>query len=104
MARFCSHLGLPFFIQSGAKRIAILQRDMGILAGRSPISVASACIYFASHLYNVPKSAKDIAGVAGVSEVTIKIAYKLLYPKREEIAKAEAATNENASIGRLPKP
>ncbi|OAV87749.1 hypothetical protein PTTG_00598 [Puccinia triticina 1-1 BBBD Race 1] len=104
MARFCSHLGLPFYVQSGAKRIAILQRDMGILAGRSPISVASACIYFASHLYGCPKSVKDIAGVAGVSEVTIKIAYKLLHSKSKEIAGTEATTNEAASINRLPKP
>ncbi|EFP92438.1 uncharacterized protein PGTG_18263 [Puccinia graminis f. sp. tritici CRL 75-36-700-3] len=73
MARFCSHLGLLFFVQSGAKRITILQQDMGILAVQSPISVASACIYFASHLYNKTKSAKEISGVAGVSKVTIKI-------------------------------
>ncbi|WAQ83146.1 hypothetical protein PtA15_3A513 [Puccinia triticina] len=103
-ARFCSHLGLPFYVQSGAKRIAILQRDLGILAGRSPISVASACIYFASHLYGCPKSAKDIAGVAGVSETTIKIAYRLLHPKHKEICGIEATTNEAASIDRLPKP
>ncbi|CAH7666978.1 cyclin-like protein [Phakopsora pachyrhizi] len=104
MARFCSHLGLPYYVQSGAKRIAVLQRDIGILAGRSPISVASACIYFASYLFCNPKSAKDIASVAGVSEVTIKIAYKLLYPRRLELVDSQSLSNEHCDIKRLPPP
>ncbi|POW04306.1 hypothetical protein PSTT_10490 [Puccinia striiformis] len=67
-------------------------------------SVLQALVYFASYLYGLPKNAKDIAAVAGVSEVTIKIAYRLLYPQREALAKAEALCNENASVDRLPDP
>ncbi|KAG0140816.1 hypothetical protein CROQUDRAFT_725958 [Cronartium quercuum f. sp. fusiforme G11] len=104
MARFCSHLGLPYYVQSGAKRIAILQRDLGILTGRSPISIAGACIYFAGHLFGCAKSVKEIANIAGVSEVTIKIAYKLLYPKREELVEPEMVAKGTCSLDRLPAP
>lgn len=54
-----------------------------MLAGRSPLSVAAACIYTASHFLGQPKSPKDISAVAGVSDSTIRNAYKLIYPKRE---------------------
>lgn len=32
-----------------------------------------------------PKTAKDISNVAGVSDGTIRNAYKLIYPKRAEL-------------------
>lgn len=54
-----------------------------MLAGRSPLSVAAACIYTASHFMGHPKSPKEISAVAGVSDGTIRNAYKLIYPKRE---------------------
>lgn len=58
---------------------------IGSLAGRSPLSVAGACIYMASHLLGKGKSAKEISGVAGVSDGTIRSAYKMIYPEREKI-------------------
>lgn len=56
---------------------------IGSLAGRSPLSIAGACIYMASHLMDQGKSAKEISLVAGVSDGTIRHAYKLIYPDRE---------------------
>lgn len=50
--------------------------DEGVLAGRSPITVASACILFATALWGIPAKAKDIAQVAGVQDSTIRTAYK----------------------------
>jgi len=61
----------------------------GMLAGRSPLSVAAACIYTASHFMGQPKSPKDISQVAGVSDGTIRNAYKLIYPKREKLIDPE---------------
>lgn len=55
------------------------------LAGRSPLSVAAACIYMASHLMGDSRTSRDIAGVAGVSDGTIKTAYRFLYQARERL-------------------
>lgn len=83
--RFCNHLGLPYNVQRAAYNIAVKQRDIGVLAGRSPISVAAACIYFTCCLYDTVKPASEIAKVTGVSEVTLRLAYKCVssfsYPR-----------------------
>ena len=55
---------------------------VGDLAGRSPLSVAAACIYMASYLLGKPKTPKEISMVAGVSDGTIRTAYKYLYQER----------------------
>ncbi|KAI1126282.1 cyclin-like protein [Nemania abortiva] len=52
------------------------------LAGRSPLSVAAACIYMISHLMGESRTSKQIAAVAGVSDGTIKTAYRFLYQER----------------------
>jgi transcription initiation factor TFIIB len=59
--------------------------DRNILAGRSPLSAAAACIYFISHLLDFGKSAKEISAVAGVSDSTIRNSYKLLYEVKDTL-------------------
>lgn len=81
MSRFCSNLELPNSIQKAATFIARKAVDIDLVAGRSPISVAAAAIYMASQASEMKKSQKDISEVAGVAEVTIRQAYKLMYPK-----------------------
>ncbi|KAL3871840.1 hypothetical protein ACJMK2_039812 [Sinanodonta woodiana] len=81
MSRFCSNLGLSTRIQKGATHIARKAVDMYLVPGRSPISVAAAAIYMASQASNEKKTQKEIGDVAGVAEVTIRQAYKLMYPK-----------------------
>lgn len=83
MLRFCSNLQLPNYVQKAGIDLVKRAKEVGTLAGKSPISVAAACIYMVSYLYHMPKSTRDIAHVAGVSEVTIKSAYKSLYAERE---------------------
>ena len=77
--------------------------DVGSLAGRSPISVAAACIYMASHLLGVGKSAKDISNVAGVSDGTIRTAYKLIYPEREKLINPKWVKDGKADLKALPQ-
>ena len=60
-----------------------------MLAGRSPLSIAAVSIYTASHLMGQPKSAKDISNVAGVSDGTIRNAYKMIYPNKEQLIDPE---------------
>ena len=81
--RICNQLGIRnrsivIYATHLAKNIVNIQE----LAGRSPLSTASACIYMAAHLVGQPRSYKDISKFASVSDATIKQAYKRLYDNR----------------------
>lgn len=80
--------------------LAAKMQSGGSLAGRSPLSVAAACIYMASHLLGTGKSAKEISNVAGVSDGTIRTAYKLIYPEREGLV--DAKWDGKVDLKRLP--
>jgi len=83
--RYCNMLGLPFRVQTVAEALAKQINNIAGLAGRSPLSNASACTYFASYLFNMGKSTKAISEVAGVSDATIKHAYKFLYAEKDKL-------------------
>ncbi|KAL9107486.1 MAG: hypothetical protein Q9227_007587 [Pyrenula ochraceoflavens] len=85
--RFCNMLNLPHHVAITSHRLAEKADD--VLAGRSPLSIVSACIYFISNLIGRGKSAKEISKVAKVSDGTIRNAYKLLYKRREELVEAD---------------
>ncbi|KAI1764289.1 cyclin-like protein [Hypoxylon sp. FL1150] len=91
--RYCQHHTLHFRNPVGMANIAnvIARKSSSLkdLAGRSPLSIAAASIYMASHLLDEGRSSKDIAEVAGVSDGTIKTAYRLMYPSREELIEHE---------------
>lgn len=99
MLRFCSNLQLPNYVQKAGIDLVKRAKEVGTLAGKSPISVAAACIYLVSYLYRQPKSTKDIAHVAGVSEVTIKSAYKTLYAERESLVDLESLRQKTNGDG-----
>ncbi|KAI7903985.1 cyclin-like protein [Cokeromyces recurvatus] len=108
MLRFCSNLQLPNYVQKAGIDLVKHAKEHGTLAGKSPISVAAACIYLVSYLYRQPKSTRDIAHVAGVSEVTIKSAYKSLYAERFNLVHLEELKSrpngEGLSFEDLPLP
>lgn len=108
MYRFCSNLQIPPLVQKTGVEIVRKAKEYGTLAGKSPISVTAAVIYTVSALYRLNKSTKDIAHVAGVSEVTIRNAYKSLYSDREQLIDIEAlksrAGGGNISLDDLPAP
>lgn len=88
--RYCSNLGIQGqqvvkISQSLANKVSLV----GELAGRSPLSIAAACIYMASYLIGRPKTPKEISLVAGVSDGTIRTAYKFLYQEREKLIEKE---------------
>ena len=76
--------------------------NVGALAGRSPLSVAAACIYMASYLTKQGKTAKEISAVAGVSDGTIRTAYKFLYLEREKLVRPEWLQNGKGDMKNLP--
>lgn len=78
-------------------------QELGPLAGRSPLSIAAACIFMSSYLMGTPKTAKEISIICNVSDGTIRTSYKLLYPTREQLVDKKWLTPEKgADLTRLP--
>ncbi|KAI8623615.1 cyclin-like protein [Xylariaceae sp. FL1651] len=102
-ARYCS--GLRFSNNHLMARISseLCEKSSSVkdLAGRSPLSVAAACIYMVSHLMGEGKSSKQIATVAGVSDGTIKTAYRFLYQARETLIEKDWLA-KGGNLDRLP--
>ncbi|KAK9450026.1 cyclin-like protein [Limtongia smithiae] len=103
MNRFCSHLGLSSQVAAGAKYISRCAANEGILAGRSPISIAAATIYMAAGLFGEPRSAGKIAERAGVSDGTIKTSYKYLWEAKDKLIDPQWLESKKASLSGLPK-
>lgn len=101
--RYCSQLGLKNqqFVKV-SQGLAEKMSTVGDLAGRSPLSVAAACIYMASYLLGKPKTAKEISQVAGVSDGTIRTAYKYLYQDRERLIEPEWIADGKGKMENLP--
>ncbi|XP_043484453.1 transcription initiation factor IIB [Leptopilina heterotoma] len=81
MSRFCANLQLPNNVQRCATHIARKTSELNIISGRSPISVAAAAIYMASQASDHKRSQKEIGEIAGVADVTIRQAYRIMYSK-----------------------
>jgi transcription initiation factor TFIIB len=74
--RFCSDLDLPEEVQNQAKTIIEETAEQGLLSGKSPTGYAAAAIYAASLLCNEKRTQREVAGVAQVTEVTIRNRYQ----------------------------
>ncbi len=79
--RFGSELGLSGEIQSKAIEVLKLAMDQELTSGRGPTGVAAAAIYIASVLLGERRTQREVADVAGVTEVTIRNRYKELAEK-----------------------
>lgn len=102
--RYVSQLGFK-----NQQKIAKISRDLAeqandisALAGRSPLSVAAACIYMACHLVGEPRSSLPIAKQAGVSDGTVKTAYKHLFAARDQLIRKEWL-DAGASMANIPQ-
>lgn len=76
--RFASKLGLSGEVQSKAIEIINKAKKCGLSSGKGPTGLAAAAIYIASVLLSDRKTQRDVADVAGVTEVTIRNRYKEL--------------------------
>ncbi len=81
VSRFCSELKLSGEVQSRALDILKEASDKELTSGRGPTGVAAAAIYVASILSNERRTQREVADVAGVTEVTIRNRYKELTEK-----------------------
>jgi len=98
LVRYCNHLDLPANVQSICSDIIIAARNHGIADGRSPVSIVGGAIYFTCLVLGKNKSVRDISGVAGVTESTIKLVYRLYYGAREKLVKQEWIDDGRATL------
>lgn len=83
--RFCSHLGLNNEVTNLAEHIARKCKEYGILAGRSPITIAATVIYMALLLFGANVTPSKIATRTGVSDGTIKTSFKVMYEDKDKL-------------------
>jgi len=105
-ARYCSQLIFKNTqrIENVSRELAKKTSQVADLAGRSPLSVAAACIYMASHLMGDPKTSREIAAVAGVSDGTIRTAYRFLYQVKDKMVEPEwLSEGMGGSMSNLPQ-
>jgi transcription initiation factor TFIIB len=76
ITQFCNRLNLDKNVVSEAEEIVRRASEMGLISGKGPTGVAAAAIYIASTTLDQQKTQKEIAEVAGVTEVTIRNRYK----------------------------
>jgi len=78
ISRFCSQLKLSNDVQ--AKTIEILKKASSeeLTSGRGPTGLAAAALYISSVLCGERRTQREVAEVAGVTEVTIRNRYKEL--------------------------
>jgi transcription initiation factor TFIIB len=81
ISRFCSGLKLSADVQ--AKTLDILREaaDKELTSGRGPTGIAAASLYIASVLCGERRTQREVADIAGVTEVTIRNRYKELAKK-----------------------
>jgi len=76
--RFTSGLNLKGDVQSKAVEILRQAAEKELTSGRGPTGVAAAAIYIASILCGERRTQREVADIAGVTEVTIRNRYKEL--------------------------
>lgn len=102
--RFCSQLGLSTKISFVAEEVSRRMSEQGSLAGRSPLSIAAVCIYMVSAAMGDPRTAKKTGEICGVSDGTIRTAYKGIYADREQLFESGWLESKGGDMAKLPAP
>lgn len=101
--RFCSHLGLNNDVTNAAEFIARKCKESGILAGRSPITIAATVIYMSSLIFGADVTPSKIAGKTGVSDGTIKTSYKVMYEEKDKLIDPAWVESGKVKLENLPR-
>jgi transcription initiation factor TFIIB len=81
ISRFCSELRLSNDVQVKTSEILKQAAREELTSGRGPTGLASAALYIASVICGERRTQREVANVAGVTEVTIRNRYKELAKK-----------------------
>ncbi len=76
--RFSSELNLSGEVQEEARKILEDAIKRGLISGRGPTGVAAAAVYISGLRLGERRTQKEVANVAGVTEVTIRNRYREL--------------------------
>lgn len=76
--RFAAELNLSGEVQEKGRQIIQKAIEQGLISGRGPTGVAAAAVYIAGLLHGERRTQKEVANVAGVTEVTIRNRYREL--------------------------
>ena len=90
--RFASALKLSAKTQSKAVEILEIADKNELTSGRGPTGIAAASLYVAALLNNEKRTQREVADIAGVTEVTIRNRYKELLTRlnlKEKVKKAK---------------
>ena len=81
ISRFCSVLKLSADVKAKTLEILHEATNRELTSGRGPTGIAAASLYIASVLCGERRTQREVAEVAGVTEVTIRNRYKELSQK-----------------------
>jgi len=81
ISRFASALKLSPEAQSRAIKVLEQAQKKELTSGRGPTGIAAAALYVSALLHNERRTQREVADVAGVTEVTIRNRYKELLEK-----------------------
>ncbi|MDD3178463.1 MAG: transcription initiation factor IIB [Candidatus ainarchaeum sp.] len=81
ISRFVSVLNLSADVEAKGKKIVKKAVSSGLISGRGPTGVAAAAVYIAALMCGERRTQKEVANVAGVTEVTIRNRYRELKSK-----------------------
>ncbi|MFZ5955701.1 MAG: transcription initiation factor IIB [Nanoarchaeota archaeon] len=95
ISRFASVLHLSPKTQNEALKILKKAEITELTSGRGPAGIAAAALYVAALLNNEKKTQREVADVAGITEVTIRNRYKELLDKLDLEDKIKIKEAEN---------
>ena len=103
IARFSSILNLNSKTQTDALKILKKAELAELTSGRGPAGIAAAALYVAALLNDEKKTQREVADVAGITEVTIRNRYKELLERTGLEEKIKAKEKELKSKGKVKK-
>ena len=98
VGRYCSALQMNRNAEMCSEKLADHVVQQGALAGRSPLSVAAACILFTCSLLQVDRTLKSISTVAGISEGTLRTTYNRLVEMKESLFEGSWLKDQHGNI------
>jgi transcription initiation factor TFIIB len=97
VSRFSSVLKLSPKTQNDALKVLKQAEDVELTSGRGPAGIAAAALYVAALMNDEKKTQREVADIAGITEVTIRNRYKELIEKlklEDKIKQKEAESKK----------
>ncbi len=94
ISRFASVLKLSPKTQNDALKILKRAEEVELTSGRGPAGISAAALYVAALINDEKKTQREVADIAGITEVTIRNRYKELIEKLDLEDKIKQKENE----------